>query len=153
MKIQEYYKRLADDEGRSGSLESIAAMLGGELDGRTIRCPSPGRAPDDRSCHVRVNTKRLTDIYIYDCAGPRGAAYAAVRERLKLVALLPTADYGAAAMQIWEASGAAGGTLVETYLRARKITLAPPSALRFNRELLHTPSKPSSRATISRSMG
>ena len=43
----------------------------------------------------------------------------------------------AAAARIWRASRPAAGTLVETYLRSRKITVTPPAALRFHPHLRH----------------
>ncbi len=56
---------------------------------------------------------------------------------------LPVADAErkrAFALRLWEAATAAGGTLVETYLRHRAITLAAPASLRFALELPHAPS-------------
>jgi putative DNA primase/helicase len=45
------------------------------------------------------------------------------------------------ALKIWGEAQPAGGTLVETYLRTRGITLPPPSALRFHERLWHQPSQ------------
>lgn len=45
----------------------------------------------------------------------------------------------AAARAIWQATRPAVGTLVEVYLKARGITLAPPPSLRFHPALKHAP--------------
>jgi phage/plasmid primase-like uncharacterized protein len=45
------------------------------------------------------------------------------------------------ALAIWRESQSSKGTLVETYLRSRGITLSPPSAIRFHESLWHKPSE------------
>ncbi len=45
------------------------------------------------------------------------------------------------ALEIWGKARPAEGTLVETYLYSRGITLAPPPAIRFHERLYHKPSK------------
>jgi hypothetical protein len=44
------------------------------------------------------------------------------------------------AIRIWQDSGPAAGTRVESYLRARGITMPPPLTLRFHSALAHLPS-------------
>ena len=42
-----------------------------------------------------------------------------------------------AALAIWQKSGPAAGTIVQTYLRSRGLTLPPPASLRFHPGLKH----------------
>src|SRR5262249_44635380 len=53
----------------------------------------------------------------------------------------PKRDYTLHARQVWHDSVLATGTLVETYLRARAITIPPPPTLRFHAALWHGPTK------------
>src|SRR5215218_4695488 len=131
--MKEYLWRLR--EGRGDDFEGIAAALGGEVEGRMVRCPSPGRPPDDRSCCVRIDPQRPNDFYIYYAEGPLGAAYAMVREQLKLVKPLNSApdDHF---KKIWAATVPAAGSVVEAYLRSRAITILP-EVLRFHPALWH----------------
>jgi hypothetical protein len=131
---------LRDYREGGGNLANIAEMLGGEIDGRTIRCPSPGRPPDDRSCCVRLDPARPSSFFIYDCEGSERTAYAYVRERLRLIA--PAfVDRSPFALELWREAVPAAGTLVETYLRARAITIPPPPCLRFHPTLYHSPTR------------
>ena len=52
---------------------------------------------------------------------------------------LQTAAHQDRARRIWEESQPPTGTLVETYLRSRGITLPPPNSIRFNPALKHKP--------------
>jgi hypothetical protein len=130
--------RLRDDDV-SNDLTDIASMLDGEVDGRMIRCASPGRSHSDRSCHVRIDPSRPGDFFVYDCEGSKSAAYAAIRERLSqhglslLTARIPTD----AIERILRETVSASGTLVERYLRSRAITLPLPPSLRFHPALFH----------------
>lgn len=118
-------------------LSAIAAALGGEIDGNFIRCPSPGRPPDDRSCFVRFSAP--DQPYIYECDGSARAAYAYVRSRLKLPE--PTRqDQSRNIGAILKDCVSAEGTLVERYLRGRAITSFVPSCLLFHQRLFHKPS-------------
>jgi putative DNA primase/helicase len=119
----------------TSDLESYAEALGGEVDGDFILCPSPGRPADDRSCWVRIGRGQP---YIYDCEGPSGAAYRYVRERLQLAPPKPSADHSGFALEILSETSAATGTLVETYLRGRALTLPVPPCLHFHPSLKHT---------------
>jgi putative DNA primase/helicase len=146
MKELDLLRRIRIDEGQSGTtfgdLSDIANTLGGEVDGRTVRVPSPGHTADDRSCHVRIDPARPGAFFIYDCEGPKRAAYAAVRAKLHLIEphIAPSAERSAAALRIWGETIPAAGTIVERYLRSRAITLQPPPpALRFHPALRHTP--------------
>jgi Toprim domain len=125
--------------GHDLDLESYAQLLGGEVDGDFILCPSPGRPADDRSCYVRINKDGRP--YIYDVEGSLGAAYAYVRERLKLAPPRPGRDYTRAALDILSETVPAAGTLVERYLRKRALTLPIPACLHFHPSLWHSGDK------------
>jgi putative DNA primase/helicase len=130
-----------DDDRDVGNLAAIAAALGGEVHGRAVRAPSPGRPADDRSCVIIINPGRPQSFWIYACEGPLGRAKDRVREKLKLIApqVASLAQRSAAALRIWEDGVPAAGTIVEQYLRSRCITLPPPARLRFHPRLRHGP--------------
>jgi putative DNA primase/helicase len=128
-----------DSDGFEGDLETIAKLLGGEVNGDSIVCPSPGHPADDRSCFVTIN--KNGHPYIYDCEGPRDAAYAFVRERLKLAPPRMGKDTSAFARDVLSETSPAAGTLVEKYLRARSIALPIPSCLHFHPSLWHNYAK------------
>src|SRR4051812_32154182 len=86
-----------EDKGLGGDLSAYAALLGGEVDGKFVRCRSPGRGADDRSCYVAISKGRP---FIYDCEGSERAAYAYVRERLKSAPVTSGNDYAASALRI-----------------------------------------------------
>lgn len=130
-------KDLLFNERGAQSLEELAELLGGDVEGDFIRCPSPGRPADDRSCWVKFNPNRPRDIFVYDCEGPMGAAYSMVRAALGLLDPFQRVDHSEAVQRIWEESGQAKGTLVERYLRNRAITLPMPPSLRFHNGLKH----------------
>jgi hypothetical protein len=50
-------------------LANYADHLGGEVDGRYIVCPSPGKGVRDRSLYVLMTS--ATTFFIYDCEGPK----------------------------------------------------------------------------------
>jgi hypothetical protein len=122
-------------DGFAGDLASYAKLLGGEVDGDRILCPSPGKGKNDRSCYIRINSDGRP--YIYDVEGPINAAYAFVYQRLKLG---PKAshDYARAALDIWSEALPATGTMVERYLCSRALTLAVPPCLRFHPSLRYS---------------
>lgn len=134
--IDEYQHQLREGGDEiAGSLETIAAALGGEFDGRRfIRCPSVGKTSDDRSVCVIV---RPNDFYIYDCpAGSRTGNEMAIREKLKLAPPLLSKNNSFDAIRVWDECLPAVDTVVEKYLRARRITLLP-DCLRYHPSLYH----------------
>ncbi|MCK1679408.1 toprim domain-containing protein [Bradyrhizobium sp. 147] len=130
--------RVPEDE-IVADLATIAAALGGELDGNFVRCPSPGRPPDDRSCFARFYAP--DSFYIYECEGSERAAYAFVRSRLNLREPVrrDQSEIISATLSSVDC-GSADGTVVEQYLRARALTLPLPSCLLFHKRLFHKPS-------------
>lgn len=116
-----------------GHVEAAAEALGGDVVGRrTIACPSPGKPPSDRSCVVLIGGR---GPWIYAYTGSFAAAKAMVHAALEYVA--PPAADPAKVGRIWDETIPSGGTLVETYLRSRGITLPVPPCLRFHPELRH----------------
>src|SRR5690349_9664151 len=114
-----------------GGLDEIAAALGGEVDGRWICAPSPGCPSDDRSLVIRIDPARPDAFFIYSHEGPWHKARDYAREKLKLITpkVAPAAERSTWALGVWRETVPASGTLVETYLRARAITLPPPPVL------------------------
>jgi hypothetical protein len=133
------FKKLQFREAPNSTLEDIAEKLGGEIDGDFILCPSPGMPRNDRSCMVRVDPANVSSIFIYHCDGPERRAYAHVRELIgaqedayAVHQKLRNADR---ALEIWEESVPAPGTLVERYLHRRAIIVPIPEVLRFHPKL------------------
>jgi hypothetical protein len=126
-----------DEDDETVDLETYAELLGGEIEGDFIRCPSPGRRADDRSCFVRIDGPG--SLFVYSCEGLQAAAYSYFRQRLKLAPAPRSTDTGAFALKLLAATVRAPNTLVETYLRSRGLTGPIPSCLRFHGECLHKP--------------
>lgn len=127
--------------GAFASVEEIAQALGGEADadGRKVRCPAPGCGAEDRSLVLRIDPAAPNSFFIYATEGSEGRAYRHVREKLKLVSV-PAASANQRkfwALDIWDKTRAAPGTVVETYLRSRAIVLPVPDRLRFYPDLQH----------------
>jgi putative DNA primase/helicase len=124
------------DDG--GSREAIAALLGGDVDEKgRVCCPSIGEGAVDRSCVIKIDPARPNEFYIYDCEGSKGANYAAIREKLKLVAPITGANSASFALKLWGETAPAAGTVVERYLRGRGLTCPIPPVLRFHPRLWH----------------
>ena len=135
--------------------ETIARALGGRRAGATwmARCP----AHDDRSpslsisagndgkvlvrCHAGCDQRDL--IAVLQARGlwqTTGRAMGIARNPRRRIAEEPDADplkRSAAALAIWQASGAADGSPVATYLRSRGLPLPALPALRFHAGLKH----------------
>jgi hypothetical protein len=144
------------------SLADIDHATGGRLGATDIPCPLCGP-----SCRKAANRRRLVmriwriepDLATFHCCrcGERGYARdgsgarrpihpeaAAAAERARAEAAerdrVSAAERTTYALKIWHQSILAAGTLVETYLRSRGITLPPPPTLRFHPRLYHRPS-------------
>jgi putative DNA primase/helicase len=131
---------------------TIAKALGGRKTGAgwMARCP----AHDDREpslsiahgadgkllvhCHAGCEQHRVVAALrargIWSVEGRRGSVNLQPRPASE-----PANDAGRTkmALQIWGSTAPASGTLVETYLRHRDITIRPPATLRFHPALLH----------------
>ena len=129
------FKKLGMELREIRGLDDLAIKLGGDVDGRFIRMPSPNRGRTDRTCWVSINPADPSRFYIYDCEGSRKAAYARVHEALGVLAFRPRDDNTEGAMRLWQQAGAADQTIVSKYLRGRRITLPPPPSLRFHPRL------------------
>lgn len=127
-----------DDEVVIADLATCAALLKGEVEGNFVRCPSPGRPAHDRSCHVRFDLRG--EPFVYDSAGPTGAAISHVRKVLKR-SPAPRVDYTDLIRSIRRESRPAPGTFVETYLRSRGITIPIPPSLRYHPSLWNSENK------------
>ena len=135
--------------------ETIARALGGHRAGATwmARCP----VHEDRSpslsisagkdgkvlvrCHAGCDQRDLIEALRERGLWPTtGWALSITRHRLRRIAEKPEADIlkrSAAALAIWQASHAAEGTPVATYLRSRGLDLPASPALRFHAGLKH----------------
>ncbi len=131
--------------------ESIATALGGRRAGKgwMARCP----AHDDRTPSLSLRDADDGTVLVHCFAGcGQNEVITALRsqglwpgQRVGAVAGIDTkrlTDHTArgrteAALQIWQASMPAAGTLVEVYLKARGITMPAPAPLRFHPRLGH----------------
>ena len=133
----------------------ITGALGGDWHGSYGLCPGPGHSPHDRSLKVSNGSCGLV---VHSFAGER---WQDIKDALRSQGLLPgrgrdtyrqswtspaAVDDGtdtkrkqAFARDIWERAQPAAGTLVESYLRRRGITLPMPATLRFVPVLKHYP--------------
>jgi len=144
-----------------------AAAIAGALHGRkrgsawTARCP----AHDDRDpslsisiskegktlihCHARCSQDRvieaLTDLGLWNRGeNPDQARLRVLTEDFHVY----EAKRQALALEIWNSTVPANGTLAETYLAGRAITLPIPERLRFHDALAHTPTGSSAPAMV-----
>lgn len=131
---------------------SIARTLGGHPSGHIFicRCPCCGYkggfsiGQNDGvplfHCHVGCEQAEVLDALrrrglwggrdVPILWGPRPA---------KAAKAAKASDTGEAARRLWHETRPASGTVIETYLRARGITMPPPLALRFHPSALHKP--------------
>jgi hypothetical protein len=139
---EQRWERLDSGRGRGGvsaqELADIAARLGGEVvdpNKSTVRLRVPGCGA------VTVQITGPTSFFVYDTAGPKGAAYAYVRARLGLAArprpALTPEETKRAIQNILDGCQSAAGTPVEAYLRSRAITILPP-LVQYHPRLWHT---------------
>jgi hypothetical protein len=144
-RMKELQLLLQNEPRGGGDLSDIAAALSGEQTGhRAVRAPSPGCGADDRSMTVFIDPAYPAQFWIYAVEGSLAKAKAHVREKLSLVEPRPggdAAERSEAALRIWHESVPATGSLVETYLRSRAITLPVPDVIRFHGALWHAESR------------
>jgi hypothetical protein len=145
------------------SARIIGQALGGKKTGNGWLCACPvrshGRGRGDKSpslvvrdepgggvsircfagCSARDVIEELKRLGAWDGDDARGPGRARdPEERARRDA--DDASRTARAMRVWNRTASARGSLVETYLAARGITLRPPSCLSFHPELVHGPS-------------
>ncbi len=136
--------------------ETIAKALGGHRAGATwmARCP----AHDDSSpslaisagknrtvlvrCHAGCDQRdviaALSERGLWDATDKRpGGVAQKHRKNLSHESDPDAKARTESALAIWRASQDIAGSLAETYLRSRRITLTPPSCLRFHSGLKH----------------
>ena len=138
--------------------EAIARALGGHKVGGTwmARCP----AHDDRTpslairdaddgkvlvyCHAGCDQARVIDalrsLGLWECFDADHTA-STCRQRHALAndgqSSCDDAKRTADALRIWRTAKPPAGTILETYLRSRGLSLLPPSTLRFHDSLRH----------------
>jgi hypothetical protein len=101
-----------------------------DADGRVLVCCHAG-------CDQSVVIEALRARGIWSGAGsrhPRGAWW---RSEPVAQESRDDANRTPAALDLWQASQPAAGTLVEAYLLSRGLTLPPPATLRFHADLKH----------------
>lgn len=120
------------------NLREVAARLGGDVAGpHTILCPGPGHSPRDRSLSVTFDTRG--DFVVHSHAGDDWQAcrdyvrdllgldqWKAGSDRPAIASRIPAPDDGAKrqmALRIWDETRDVRGTLAETYLASRGLTL------------------------------
>jgi putative DNA primase/helicase len=147
------YRSTADSSSRMICAAELSHALGGRKVGSQwkARCP----AHDDRTPSLSICEGDDGKVLVHCHAGcEQKQVIAALRDR----GLWATSDQryrrqtrqflcnrrdsedvrpSAEALAIWDASVAAPGTLVETYLRSRGLRVPPPKALRFHAGLWH----------------
>lgn len=134
---------------------SLATALGGRKAGAGWTAPCPAHEDSTPSLAIREEDGKVLVRCHAGCAQDR--VIAMLRQRgLWAESALPLSSRGrsperidrrpdqdearrsAAALAIWQLAIPGSGTIVETYLAARGLTLPLPSSLRFHRGLRHT---------------
>jgi len=139
--------------GMPTTLHAIARALKGDICNGWINIRGPGHSSNDRSLGIKLDKSAPQGFVVYSLAGDDPDECRAHVKRLLVekAHLLPSSFSDAVAsntgdgerlrtataMQIWSESFSAIGTLVETYLKARGITVPIPSCIRFHPNLRH----------------
>jgi putative DNA primase/helicase len=138
----------------TAQLKSWPAALGGEICGKGVLCPGPGHSPRDRSLSVTSSVTAPDGFIVHSFAGDDSLACKDyVRRRLGLSPFLPGQKRNATphrelnpvkekpannrerALRLWHQAADPRGTLVDTYLRSRRLELpyeAANEAIRFH---------------------
>jgi putative DNA primase/helicase len=140
--------------GMRTTLQEIAKVLNGNLNGEWINIRGPGHSSNDRSLGIKLDENARQGFIVNSLAGDDpNRSRAQVNLLLNQKGHLLTGFNSSAAgpitakasdasrtffaLQIWSVSVPAIGTLVETYLKARGITVPIPSTIRFHPNLRH----------------
>jgi putative DNA primase/helicase len=147
------------------NLQHIARALGGEVSGRQVLAPGPGHSSHDRGLAVRPKRNAPDGLLIYSHSGDDWrtcrdhvlSRLGIARGRVSEKRPLPKTDGSVKsrierAVTLWRQGTDPRGTLAETYLASRALSLAPELAMRVIRfhsacpwrnkisgELLHFP--------------
>ena len=126
-------------------LRTIARALGGKISGRQILAPGPGHSRLDRSLSIRIEPAAPDGFVVHSFAGDDPLVCKDhVREHLGLPRWEPGDEQeprsrraeppphtpDPQALAIWGMASPVEHTIVQLYLRARGITIAPPPSLR-----------------------
>ena len=144
-------------------LRSWAAALGGEASGNGVTCPGPGHSARDRSLSVTPSVTAPDGFMVYSHAGDDWQAFRDyVRGKLGLSPFLPRqapkvapqrerkpveetpANNREPALRLWRQALEPRRTLVEAYLRNRRLDLpdeAANEAIRFHPDCPCGPAK------------
>jgi putative DNA primase/helicase len=131
--------------GFPSDLRAVARGLGGEVAGCQVLCPSPGHSPRDRSLSVRLSATSPDGFMVHSFAGDdfrvcrdhvrrllgierRDALRRAPKAHRPAPARLPRDDEQqnrkiADALSLWAGGVDPRGTIVEAYLRSRRLDL------------------------------
>ena len=134
--------------------ETIAKALGGRRIGASWMAPCP--AHDDREPSLSIRDARGTVLLHCHAGCDQHRVIEALRARGLWTEVsrphstvaqgcrspvrddrIDEEERRARALRIWDSSKSASGTLVETYLASRGLTLPPPERLRFHPRLTH----------------
>ena len=134
------------------SLEEIARRTGGRVSGNSVIAPGPDHSRKDGSMQI-TPSPTAPDGFVVHSFSPRDDDLKCkdyVRRLLGLPEFKPNGGNGASpsftpksnyngeyAARIWEECVSAAGTLVETYLKSRGISIPIPDVLRFHPRLKH----------------
>ena len=135
----------------STSLQRAAHALGGEVVGAQVLAPGPNHSQKDRSLSIKFDPGAPDGFVVYSFSGDDPILCKEyVRAKLSLAPREATSDpppkrradhhhtkRTKGALAIWDASGLADGTPVETYLASRGLHLSLPPTLRFKAGLKH----------------
>jgi putative DNA primase/helicase len=138
----------------TANLRAWARVLSGEVSGKGVVCPGPGHSPRDRSLSVTASATAPDGFIVHSFAGDDALRCKDfVRHRLGLSPFLPgqkrkiaplraaplieekAANNREHALRLWDQAVDPRETLVETYLRGRRLELpyeAANEAIRFH---------------------
>ena len=139
------------------TLDEIAIVLGGRVEGEWVRCPGPGHSASDNSLVIKILENGKLHLHSHagdDAKACRDYVKGILGGAQKFVATAkgPTAaERTAFALKLWDQSWPPKGTLVEKYLNSRKLELPDTTELRYHDDCwfkLHNRSYPAMIALV-----